>query len=237
MSYIKPLTRLELKNKNLIVYTISFYIISIIVSLLITSGNSAVHVKLIKESTISFVFMGLLMSIVFIENIKHDQDMNLIKTYITYPFSAWQYIISKLCIYLILDTAILLGGTITFMLISGYVNIVIFQFLAINALYTIFSIAAITLISILLSRFNIASEIFAVFFYLFIFLFIFVSIEIQPLFSLYPFLPYFHSLLHFSVGNYNHNNLLIMPAIFIFFILFPLLILKYFKWSVFYDLK
>lgn len=237
MSYIKPLISLEVKNRNLIVYAISFYIIYIAISFIITSGKQAVHVKLIKESIISYVFMGLTMSIAFIENIKNDQNINLIKTYITYPFSALQYIISKLYIYIILDMIILIGGTITFILISGYINIAIFQFLLINALYTIFSITAIILISVILSRFNIVSEIFAVFFYLFIFLVAFSSIEISPLFSLFPFLPYFHSLLHFTTGNYNHNSLLTMPIILIFFILFSLIILKRFKWEVFYDLK
>jgi len=139
MSYIKPLISLEVKNRNLIVYAISFYIIYIAISFIITSGKQAVHVKLIKESIISYVFMGLTMSIAFIENIKNDQNINLIKTYITYPFSALQYIISKLYIYIILDTIILMVGTITFILISGYVNIVIFQFFNKRTLYYIFN--------------------------------------------------------------------------------------------------
>ncbi len=237
MKSIMPLIKIELKNRNVILYFLSIIVIEILLSFFISSEKIPDSGKLLTASIITFVFMGLIMSIGLIENIKNDITDNLIKTYITYPFSALKYIISKLAIYLLFDLLILVAGVFITLSIINYINYSSIELLLASSLYTLFSILAIFLISIVFSRFSIISEIISVFYYFIIFSYTLVSITGKSAISMLPFLYYFSSIIHVSIHNYNTANLLMMPLLFIVLIIFSFILLVYSGWKLFYNFK
>jgi len=236
MSYIKPLMEIEIKNKNQVLYFISLFAIYILLSALAKFDKVPYYIKFLNLSLVSFVFIGLIMSIAFIESVKNDQDSKLIKTYITYPFSTLNYVFSKLLIFIIMDIIILIFGSITSFFIIGYMNINVLELLLFNSFYIIFSIISIALISVTLSRFNILSEIVTIFYYLIVLVIALSSISIKTVLKLFPFFYYFQLLLHFKAG-YNISNLIFMPLLFIVFIILALMLFMYFKWKILYNFK
>ncbi len=237
MKSIMPLIRIELKNRNVIVYFLSIIVIEILLSFFIRSEKIPDSAKLLTLSIIIFVFMGLIMSIGLIENIKNDITDNLIKTYITYPFSALKYIISKLVVYMVFDLLILLTGVFISLSIINYVTYSSIELLLFSSFYTLFSIMAIFFISIVFSRFSIISEIISVFYYFITFSYTLVSISGKSVISMLPFLYYFSSTVHINVHNYNTVNLIIMPLLFIALIIVSFVLLVYSGWKLFYNFK
>ncbi len=231
MKSINPFLKIEWKNRNYILYIAVNIVGLIALAELVKLGKESYSTSAIIFSISTFVFFGLFWSIAMLENLKNDQSSNLIKTFVSYPVTPVEYILSKIVIFLVSNVISSVIGSLIAFVIIGNLNLVSLELFISTTFYAILASTALFLIVSLFSKFGLVSEIILVFYYFVIFfMMLSISVQVSLLFTVFPYMIFFSKILSLPVSGISIANLVEFPVIYIVLILLAFIILKILKW-------
>jgi len=236
MKSISTFIRIEWKNKNYILYLAMNIVAFIALAEFIKLGKESPSLYAIDFSIFVFLLFGLFWSISMLESIKNDQSINVIKTYVSYPVTPIEYVLSKTLVYLALNVISSVIGSIFALIIIGNVNFESFMLFISATFYTLFASTSLFLLTSLFSRFGLLSEIVLVFYFFFIFsAMLGLTTDNSIFITIFPYMIFFDKLLSLSLGRIPITNIIEFPVIYILFIFLTFIILKVFKWYPLFD--
>ncbi len=236
MKSISPFIKIEWKNKNYILYLAINIIGFIALAELIKLSKEQFSLSAISFSIFIFLLFGLFWSISMLESIKNDQSSNIVKTYVSYPVTPIEYLLSKTMVFLALNVISAVIGSIFALLIIGYVNFESLTLFISATFYTLFASTSLFLFVSLFSRFGLLSEIILVFYYFLIFFTMFGFIAYNSILkTIFPYMTFYDKLLSIPSGGVTITNIIEFPIIYISFILLTFIILKILKWYPLFD--
>ncbi len=232
MKSINPFLKIEWKNRNYILYIAVNIVGLIALAELVKLGKVSYSTSAILFSISTFVFFGLFWSIAMLENLKNDQTSNLIKTFVSYPVTSVEYILSKIVIFLVSNVISSVIGSLIAFVIIGNLNLVSLELFISDTFYAILASTALFLIVSLISKFGLVSEIILVFYYFVIFFMLFsmISVQVSLILTIFPYMIFFSKILSLPVSGISIANLVEFPVIYIILILLAFIILKILKW-------
>lgn len=236
MTLLKPLMMIEYKNKNFAGYVISIVMVYAATAFFIGRIHETYSARVLDFIIIIFVLIGLILSLSMTENLKNDEDSNVIKTYISYPITPYAYIAAKSIVYLIFDLVAISAGSLLAVFIIGKINFTAYEIFMLASLFSIFSSFALYMVLTAVSRYGIVSEVVLVFYY-FIYLFApLVLIGAGPLYAMYPFTYPFSNFLDIH-SSISIEKLITLPLIYLFMIIITSLLFKIFRWKFLFNYK
>ncbi len=236
MKSISPFIKIEWKNKNYILYFALNIVGFIAFAEFIKLGKESYSVSAIEFSIFIFLLFGLFWSISMLESIKNDQSSNIIKTYVSYPVTPIEYILSKTLVFLALNVISSVIGSIFALIVIGNVNFESFMLFISATFYTLFASTSLFLFVSMFSRFGLLSEIILVFYYFIIFFSMLgFTADIGILRTIFPYMIFFDKLLSLPAGGISITNLIEFPVIYILFVFLTFIILKILKWYPLFD--
>jgi len=237
MKQLKLLMQMEIKNRNPLIYFFTFVIIYLILAFIISGRmNHNLSGSITTLSLLLYVIFGLIFSLIMRENLKNDQTTGIIKTFSTYPVSAYSFIISKILIFTIIYISALIAGSIISSIFIFSFSQFYLYFLIMVSLFTVLSSIAIFSLVSLFSLSSIISEVLLVLYYFIIFFIAIASININTVAKFFP-LFYIYPKIFGITDIPDIMTIIFFPLFYIIILIFSVIIIKITGWHIFYYIK
>ncbi|MHB8360042.1 MAG: hypothetical protein ACYDCP_11195 [Thermoplasmataceae archaeon] len=236
MRSMRPFLEIEWKNRNFLLHIVLSTSIFLALIGVIKLAKEPFVTEAISFSILSFVLLGLIWTITMIEDLKNDQESNLVKTFVSYPVTPVRYIASKQSLFLVSDLVSSSVGSLSAYAIIGNLKTASLELFILATFFAIFASRALFLVTSLISRLGFLAEIILVFYY-FVILFLAFSItsQVNWLFTIFPYMHLFGSKLSLNTTTVPYTVLALFPMLYLGLILLTFLVLRIFKWSPLFD--
>lgn len=236
MRYIRPFLKIEWKNRNFPLRIVLNIIVFIFIIEAINLEKESFVTSAISFSIFSFVLFGLIWTITMIEDLKNDQDSNIIKTFVSYPTTPARYIGAKQLLFLASDLISAIAGSFIAYAIIGNLMLGSLELFLLAISFAILASRALFFLALIMSRISILSETILIFYYFIIFSFtLLITFKPSWLFTMFPYMYPFKKMLLLSTSNVLYTNLLVFPIFYVILIILSFLVLRIFKWRVLFN--
>ncbi len=232
MMSMKPFLEIEWRSRSFLLHIAISIIVFLALIGAIKQENAPLATSALSFSISSFVLLGIIWTLIEIEDLKNDQDSMLIKTFVSYPVTSLDYILSKQLPFLLSDLLSSFVGSLAAYAIIGNMRIESLELFVLATFFAVFASRALFFATTLISRIGFLPEVIVVFYYFSILsltLALFGS-EVKLILTLFPYLVFFENILSLHAIAGSSTSLVAIPAFYLSLILLAFLVLKIFNW-------